>query len=185
MTAQILKTAEGRMHKSLDALKNEFSKVRTGRAHVGLIEHIMVPYYGNDTPITQVASITVSDARTLSVTPWEKPLVATVEKAIRDADLGLNPATSGDNIRVPVPPLTEERRREMTKIVKGEAEQAKVSIRNIRRDANAQFKDLVKAKEISEDDERRGQEQVQKLTDKMVAEIDKLTVAKEADLMEV
>ena len=185
MTTEIINSAKSKMQKSIEALKHEFAKIRTGRAHSSLLDHIMVPYYGNDTPLSQVASVAVSDARTLSVTPWEKPLVATIEKAIRDSDLGLNPATSGDTIRVPVPPLTEERRREMTKIVKAEAEQAKVSVRNIRRDANAKFKDLLKAKEISEDDDRRAQDQVQKLTDSMVAEIDKLSVSKEADLMEV
>lgn len=185
MTSTIIQSAEQRMLKSIDALKNAFSKLRAGRAHASLLDHIMVPYYGNDTPLSQLANVNVSDARTLTVAPWEKGIVAVVEKAIRESDLGLNPATSGDNIRVPVPALTEERRREMTKIVKSEAEDAKVAVRNIRRDANSQIKDLLKAKDISEDDDRRGQDQVQKVTDKMIAEIDKLLAVKEADLMEV
>jgi ribosome recycling factor len=185
MSNDIIKTTEQRMVKAVEALKAEFSKLRTGRANSGLLDHLMVPYYGSNMPLNQVANITVSDARTLTVSPWEKNLVSAIEKAIREADLGLNPATTGDLIRVPVPALTEDRRKQMTKLVKGEAENAKVAVRNIRRDANTHIKDLLKDKKINEDDERRAEEQVQKLTDKIVAEIDKLLAAKEADLMEV
>ncbi|HEY5762831.1 MAG TPA: ribosome recycling factor, partial [Rhodocyclaceae bacterium] len=160
-------------------------KVRTGRAHTGLLDHVMVDYYGNPTPVNQVANITLVDARTIGVQPWEKNMVGPVERAIRDSDLGLNPATNGELIRVPMPMLTEERRRELTKVVKSEGENAKVAIRNLRRDANHGFKEAVKSKEISEDDDRRAQDEVQKLTDRFVQEIDKMLAQKEAELMQV
>jgi ribosome recycling factor len=185
MIADIKKNTEQKMNKSLESLKADFGKVRTGRAHTGILEHVMVDYYGNPTPITQVANLSLVDARTIGVQPYEKNMIAPVEKAIRDADLGLNPATAGNIIRVPMPPLTEERRRDLTKVVRGEAENAKVAVRNVRRDANEQFKKLVKDKSISEDEERRAQEDIQKLTDRFIAEIDKALQAKEADLMAV
>ncbi|AFT86314.1 ribosome recycling factor [Paraburkholderia phenoliruptrix BR3459a] len=173
------------MQRSIDAFKNDLSKIRTGRAHTGLLDHIQCDYYGSPVPISQVANLTLIDARTIGVQPWEKKMVQVVEKAIRESDLGLNPATQGDVIRVPMPALTEERRRELTKVVKSEAETAKVAVRNLRRDANEQLKKLVKDKEISEDDERRAGDDVQKLTDKFVAEIDKLVATKEAEIMTV
>jgi len=185
MIADIRKNAEQRMLKSLEALKTDLGKVRTGRAHAGILDHVMVDYYGNPTPLPQVANVTLLDGRTLGVSPWEKKMVSTVEKAIRDSDLGLNPATQGDLVRVPMPPLTEERRRDLIKVVKHEGENAKVAIRNVRRDANTQLKDLLKQKKVSEDDERRAQDEVQKLTDKFIAEIDKALQVKEADLMAV
>ena len=174
-----------RMQKSIEALKADLSKVRTGRAHTGILDHVMVPYYGNPTLLTQVANVTLIDNRTIGVQPWEKNMVGPVEKAIRDADLGLNPSTNGDVIRVPMPMLTEERRRDLIKVVRTEAESAKVAVRNIRRDANEQLKKLLKEKSVSEDEERRAQEDVQKATDKYVVEIDKALQAKEADLMAV
>ena len=183
--ADVRKSAEQRMQKSLEALKADLSKVRTGRAHTGLLDHIMVDYYGTPTPIPRVASVTLLDARTLAVTPWEKKLLPAVEKAIRDSDLGLNPASDGDRIRVPMPPLTEERRRDLIKVVRHEAENARIAIRNIRRDANAHLKEMLKKKEIPEDQERKGQEEVQKLTDRFIAEIDKILQQKEADLLAV
>jgi ribosome recycling factor len=182
---EVKKTAEQKMQKSLESLKADLAKVRTGRAHTGLLDHVMVEYYGSMVAVNQVASVNLGDARTLNVQPYEKNMVAKVEKAIRDSDLGLNPATNGDMIRVPMPMLTEERRREMTKIVRTEGENAKVAIRNVRRDANDALKKLTKDKEISEDDERRMQDEVQKLTDKFVVDIDKLLQAKEAELMAV
>lgn len=185
MIADIRKNAEQRMLKSLEALKTDLGKVRTGRAHAGILDHVMVDYYGNPTPLPQIANVTLLDGRTLGVSPWEKKMVSTVEKAIRDSDLGLNPATQGDLVRVPMPPLTEERRRDLIKVVKHEGENAKVAIRNVRRDANTQLKDLLKQKKVSEDDERRAQDEVQKLTDKFIAEIDKALQVKEADLMAV
>lgn len=185
MIADIKKSAEEKMRKSLESLKADFGKVRTGRAHAGILDHVKVDYYGTMMPINQVANISVVDAHTLGVQPWEKPMVAKVEKAIRDADLGLNPASMGELIRVPMPPLTEERRKELVKLVRGEAENGKVAVRNIRRDAIAHLKELVKNKEISEDEERRAQDEVQKLTDKFIAEIDKATADKEKDLMAV
>jgi ribosome recycling factor len=185
MIADIRKNAELKMNKSLETLKADFGKVRTGRAHAGILDHVMVDYYGNPTAINQVANVTLLDARTIGVQPWEKNMIQPVEKAIRDAELGLNPSTNGDVIRVPMPMLTEERRREMTKVVKGEAENAKVAVRNIRREANEQLKKLLKDKEIGEDDERRAQDEVQKLTDRFIAEIDRALHAKEADLMAV
>ncbi len=185
MIADIKKNTEQRMSKSLETLKADFGKVRTGRAHTGILEHVMVDYYGNPTPIGQVANLSLVDARTIGVQPYEKNMIAPVEKAIREADLGLNPATAGNIIRVPMPPLTEERRRDLTKVVKGEAENARVAVRNVRRDANEQLKKLVKDKSISEDEERRAQDDIQKLTDRFIAEIDKALQAKEADLMAV
>jgi len=182
---EISKTTEQKMVKSLESLQLAYTKIRTGRAHTGLLEHILVDYYGTPTQLPQVASITLVDARTIGVTPWEKKMVAVVEKAIRESDLGLNPATSGHLIRVPMPALTEERRRELTKLVRSEAEDAKIAVRNIRRDAIEQFKKLTKEKLISEDDERRGQDDTQKLTDRFVAEIDKLSSQKEAEVMTV
>ena len=181
----IRKTATEKMGKSVDTLKNDLSKVRTGRAHTGLIDHIRVDYYGSEMPINQVANVTLSDARTIQIQPFEKKMVQVVEKAIRDSDLGVNPATSGDVIRVPMPPLTEERRREMTKIVKHEGENAKVAVRNIRRDAIQHLKDLLKKSEIGEDEEKRAQDEVQKMTDKAIAEIDRLVAEKERDLLAV
>jgi len=185
MIADVKKTAEQKMLKSLESLRADLGKVRTGRAHTGILDHVMVDYYGNPTAISQVANITLMDARTIAVQPWEGKMVGAVEKAIRDADLGLNPSSQGNLIRVPMPALTEERRRDLIKLVKTEGENAKVAMRNVRRDANAQLKDLLKDKAIGEDDERRAQEDIQKLTDKYIAEIDKALVAKEADLMAV
>jgi ribosome recycling factor len=183
--ADIKKGAEQKMQRSIDAFKSDLAKIRTGRAHTGLLDHIQVDYYGSAVPISQVANLTLVDARTIGVQPWEKKMVSVIEKAIRESDLGLNPATQGDLIRVPMPALTEERRRELTKVVKSEGETAKVAVRNLRRDANEQLKKLVKDKEISEDDERRAGDDVQKLTDKYVAEIDKLVQSKEAEIMTV
>lgn len=185
MINDIKRDAETRMKKTVESLGHEFTKIRTGRANASLLDHIEVDYYGNLTPLNQVANITASDPRTLLVTPWEKSMVQAVEKAILTSDLGLNPATAGTAIRVPMPPLTEERRKEMIRIVRGEAEQARISIRNIRRDANNQLKELQKEKEISEDDERRANDVIQKLTDQFVAQIDEKLAHKEEDLMEI
>ena len=185
MIDEIIKDAEVRMGKSIDSLHTEFSKIRTGRAHPSLLDQIQVDYYGSATPINQVANVTIEDSRTLVVTPWEKDMVAKVEKAIMGSDLGLNPATAGTVIRIPMPPLTEERRRDLVKVVRHEAEQGRVAIRNIRRDANSDFKDLLKEKEISEDEEHKAEENIQKLTDTYVAKIDKVLADKEAELMEV
>ncbi|MDR2260558.1 MAG: ribosome recycling factor [Azoarcus sp.] len=185
MIAELKKTIEHKMQKSVEALKSGLVKIRTGRAHTGLLDHIQVDYYGNMTPIGQVANVTLIDARTIGVQPWEKPMVAKVEKAIRDSDLGVNPANTGEIIRVPMPPLTEERRRELAKIVKHEGEGAKVAVRNLRRDANQHLKDAVRDKTISEDEERRAEEDIQKLTDRHIAEIDKLLAQKEQELMQV
>jgi ribosome recycling factor len=185
MIADVKKTAEQKMHKSLDALKTDLGKVRTGRAHTGILDHITVDYYGTQMPLNQVANLTLLDARTIGISPWEKKMGAVIEKAIRESDLGLNPSAQGDLIRVPMPALTEERRRELIKVVKGEGENAKVAMRNLRRDANHHLKELLKQKVVSEDDERRAQEEIQKLTDKFIAEIDKLLAAKETDLMAV
>ncbi len=185
MLEDVKKNADQKMQKSLEALKNDLAKVRTGRAHVGLLDHVMVEYYGSMVAVNQVANVNLGDARTINVQPYEKPMIAKIEKAIRDSDLGLNPATNGDLIRVPMPMLTEERRRDLTKIVRTEGEGAKVAIRNVRRDANDALKKLVKDKAISEDDERRAQDDVQKSTDKAVAEVDKMLQVKEADLMAV
>ena len=185
MIAEIKKSAEQKMQKSLEALKLDLGKIRTGRAHTGLLDHVTVDYYGNPTAINQVANINLADARTITVAPWEKKMLGAIEKAIRNSDLGLNPATVGELIRVPMPPLTEERRRDLTKVVKHEGEAARVAMRNIRRDANAHLKDLLKEKKIAEDEERRGQDDIQKLTDRYIAEIDKLLQVKEAELMAV
>ena len=185
MIPELKKTAEGKMQKSLEALKSNLQKVRTGRAHTGLLDHVMVEYYGSMVPVNQVANITLIDARTIGVQTWEKPMLGKVERAIRDSDLGLNPANMGELLRVPMPALTEERRRDLTKVVRHEGETAKVAIRNLRRDANQQLKDAVKDKEISEDDERRGEDEIQKLTDRYVAEIDKLLAQKEQELMQI
>ncbi len=185
MIADLKKSTEHKMQKSLEALKHDFAKVRTGRAHTGLLDHIQVDYYGSMVPLSQVANLSLLDARTIGVQPWEKPMIAKVEKAIRDSDLGLNPATQGDVVRVPMPPLTEERRKELVKVVRGEVENAKVAVRNLRRDANQHLKDAVKAKTISEDDERRAQDEIQKLTDRFIAEIEKALAVKEQDLLAV
>jgi len=183
--ADIKKQAADKMAKSVDTLKHDLIKVRTGRAHAGLLDHLRVDYYGTDTPIAQVANVTLSDARTISVQPWDKKMVQAIEKAIRDSDIGVNPATSGDVIRVPMPPLTEERRKELTKIVKHEGESSKVAVRNIRRDAIAHLKDLLKNHDVSEDDEKRAQDEIQKMTDKAIADIDRAVAEKERDLMAV
>ena len=183
--AEHIKQTEFKMGRTVETLREDFTKIRTGRASTGLLDHIKVDYYGCPTPINQVAQVGVGDAHTLTVQPWEKGMVKVVEKAIRDSDLGLNPATSGDVIRVPLPPLTEERRRELTKIVKGFGEDAKVAVRNLRRDANIYVERLCKEKEISEDDERRAQDQIQKLTDRFVGEIDKVIAEKEKEIMTV
>ncbi|HZM34940.1 MAG TPA: ribosome recycling factor [Burkholderiales bacterium] len=183
--AELKKNTEQKMDKSVQAFKADLSKVRTGRAHTGLLDHISVDYYGSQVPLPQVAKVVLLDGRTIGVTPFEKKMVQSVEKAIRDSDLGLNPATSGDTVRVPMPPLTEERRRELIKVVKHEAENARVAVRNLRRDANQHLKDALKKKEVSENDERRAQDEVQKMTDRHIAEIDKLLQQKEAELLAV
>ncbi|MGE5171490.1 MAG: ribosome recycling factor [Rudaea sp.] len=185
MISDVKKTAEQKMHRSIETLKADLAKVRTGRAHTGLLDHIHVDYYGTPTPLPQVANVTLADPRTIGVTPWEKKMIPAVEKAIRDSDLGVNPATSGDMIRVPMPPLTEERRKELVKVVHKEAEAAKVAVRNVRREANEHLKKLLKDKQCSEDDERRAHDDLQKLTDHYVAEVDRLLQAKEADLMAI
>ena len=185
MINDVKKSAEQKMGKSVEALKADLGKVRTGRAHTGLLDHIQVDYYGSMMPLSQVANVTLADARTIGVQPWEKKMIPVVEKAIRDSDLGLNPATSGDLIRIPMPALTEERRRELTKVVHKDAENARIAVRNIRRDANEHLKKLLKDKQCSEEDERHAQADVQKLTDRFIAEIDKVMHAKEADLMAV
>jgi ribosome recycling factor len=182
---QILTDAETRMGKSVDSLRSELVKIRTGRAHPSLLDQIMVDYYGTDTPINQVANVTVEDSRTLAVAPWEKQMVPVVEKAIINSGLGLNPATTGNLIRIPMPPLTEERRRELVKVVKGEGENAKIAVRNIRRDANGDFKSLLKDKDISEDESRQAEDTVQKFTDKFVASVDEVIAVKEKELMEI
>lgn len=185
MLDDIREDAEDRMSKSLVALDAAFAKIRTGRAHPSLLDGVTVEYYGSETPISQMANIVVEDARTLAITPWEKKLVPQIEKAILKSDLGLNPSTSGDKIRLPLPPLTEENRRDLTKIAKSEAEHARVAIRNIRRDANTLMKELLKDKEITEDEARRGEEAIQKLTDQKIKEIDDALESKEADLMQI
>ena len=183
--ADVKKSAQERMVKSIETLRADLAKVRTGRAHTGILDHITVEYYGAPTALTQIANVTLIDARTIGVQPWEKKMLGAVEKAIRDSDLGLNPSSQGDMIRVPTPPLTEERRKEMVKLVKGEAEDAKIAIRNIRRDANESLKKLVKDKACSEDDERRASEEIQKLTDKFVIDVDKLVAEKEKEVLTV
>ncbi len=185
MIAELKKNTESKMKKSLEALKNDLGKVRTGRAHTGLLDHVMVDYYGTQTPLSGVASVSLIDARTIGISPWEKKMVAAIEKAIRESDLGLNPAAMGDTIRVPMPALTEERRKELVKVVRGESENARIAVRNLRRDANHALKEALKKKDISEDDERRAQEDVQKLTDRHVAEIDRMLQAKEVELLAV
>jgi ribosome recycling factor len=185
MIADVKKTAEQKMKKSLESLRNDLAKVRTGRAHTGLLDHVMVDYYGTPTPVPQVGNVTLLDARTIAVSPWDKKLGPAIEKAIRDSDLGLNPAAMGETIRVPMPALTEERRRDLIKVVHKEGEAARVAVRNVRRDAIQHLKDLLKKKEVAEDEERRAQDDVQKLTDRHIAEIDKMLQAKEADLMAI
>lgn len=184
MIEDIEKDTRERMAKSVEALKHEMAKVRTGRAHTSLLDHITVGYYGSEVPINQVAKVSVEDARTLTVTPWEKDMISKVEKAIMNSDLGLNPATAGTVIRVPMPPLTEQRRKELVKVVRHEAENGRVAVRNIRRDANHHLKDLLKEKEVSQDEEHRAQDRVQKLTDEFVGKIDALLEEKEKELME-
>jgi ribosome recycling factor len=183
--AEIKKNAETKMHKSVEAFKSELQKIRTGRAHPGILDVVHVDYYGSMVPISQVANLTLLDARTIGVQPWDKGMGPKIEKAIRDSDLGLNPSSQGDLLRVPMPALTEERRRELTKVVRHEGEECKVAVRNLRRDAIEHLKKMLKDKQVAEDDERRAQDDVQKLTDRTVAEIDKLVHAKEADIMAV
>lgn len=185
MLEDIKKDASERMQKSIGSLLNELQRIRTGRAHPSLLEHVQVDYYGSMTPLKQVANVSVEDARTLSVVPWEKPMVQAIEKAIMESDLGLNPMSAGEVIRIPLPPLTEERRKEMVKLVKQTGESAKVAVRNIRRDANSDFKELLKEKEITEDDLRKAEDDVQKITDKFVADVDTALARKETELMEV
>ncbi len=185
MIEDIKDDARVRMGKSIEALKHELSKIRTGRAHPSLLDHIKVDYYGSEVPLSQTANVAAEDARTLSVTPWEKAMVPVIEKAIMTADLGLNPNTAGTVIRIPMPPLTEERRKDLVKVVRAEGEGARVAVRNIRRDANSDCKELLKEKEISEDDERRAMDDIQKLTDEFVKEIDKMLAVKETELMEI
>jgi ribosome recycling factor len=183
--ADIKKTAEQKMGRSIEAFKNDLQKIRTGRAHTGLLDQVHVEYYGSSVPISQVANVTLLDARTISVQPWEKGMGAKIEKAIRESDLGLNPSSQGDLLRVPMPALTEERRKELTKVVRHAAEEAKIAVRNLRRDANEHAKRLMKDKEITEDEERRSLDELQKLTDRTIAEIDRLTSAKETEIMAV
>jgi len=185
MIPELKKTTEQKMQKTLESLKADFGKVRTGRAHTGILDHIQVDYYGSMVPLSQVANVTLIDARAIGVQPWEKKLLPVVEKAIRDSDLGLNPSAMGDVVRVPMPALTEERRKELIKVVRGEAENGRIAVRNLRRDANSVLKDAVKVKTISEDDERRTQDDIQKLTDRYISEVDKLLAQKEQDLMAV
>ncbi|MBP6115655.1 MAG: ribosome recycling factor [Neisseriaceae bacterium] len=185
MISEIKNTAADKMGKSLEALRQNLAKVRTGRAHTGILDQVMVDYYGNPTPISQIASMNLIDARTIGVKPFERTMTAAVEKAIRDSNLGLNPAAMGDLIRVPMPMLTEERRKDLIKVVRAEAEEGRVAVRNIRRDANNDFKTLLKDKDISEDDARRGEDEIQKLTDKHIAEVDAMLAAKEEDLLAV
>ncbi len=185
MIKEIMQDAGSRMEKTIDSLRQSLSKIRTGRAHPSLLDHLTVSYYGSEMPISQVANIGVEDARTLTITPWEKQMVQAIEKSILKSDLGLNPATAGTVIRIPMPPLTQETRRELVKVVRHEGEATKVAIRNIRRDANSDFKDLLKEKEISEDEERKAEEDIQKLTDRYVGEVDKVLAGKETELMEI
>jgi len=185
MIEEIKEDAGSRMGKSIEAMKQALSKIRTGRAHASLLDHIKVDYYGSEVPLTQAANISVEDSRTLMVSPWEKAMVQAIEKAIMKSDLGLNPNTAGTSIRIPMPPLTEERRKDMVRIVRAEAESTRVAIRNIRRDANSDFKELLKEKEISEDEERHAGDDIQKLTNRFVDEVDKLLAGKESELMEI
>ena len=185
MIADVKKTAEQKMKKTVETLKTDLAKIRTGRAHTGLLDHIVVDYYGTPTPVPQVGNVTLIDARTIGVTPWDKKMTAAIEKAIRSSDLGLNPATMGETVRVPMPLLTEERRKDLIKVVRHEGENARVAVRNVRRDAIQHMKDLLKQKKVTEDEERRAQDDMQKLTDRYVADIDKLLQQKETDLMAV
>jgi ribosome recycling factor len=185
MIADVKKTAEQKMRKTVEALKTDLAKIRTGRAHTGLLDHIMVDYYGTPTPIPQVGNVTLLDARTIAVSPWDKKMAPAIEKAIRDSDLGLNPATMGETVRVPMPALTEERRKDLIKVVRHEGENARVAVRNVRRDANHHLKELLKQKKVAEDEERRAQDDIQKLTDRSIVDIDKLLQQKEAELMAV
>ena len=183
--ADVRKSTEQKMHKSLDSLKSSLAKIRTGRAHTGLLDHVQVDYYGSMVPISQVANVTLIDSRTIGVSPWERKMVQAIDKAIRESDLGLNPSVMGELIRVPMPPLSEERRRELTKVVRTEGEHAKVAVRNLRREANEQLKKMLKDKAISEDEERRVQDEVQKLTDRHVVEVDKMLADKEKEIMTI
>jgi ribosome recycling factor len=183
--SNVIKDAEARMQKSIESFKVQISKIRTGRAHPSLLEHVRVDYYGTPTPLSQVANVTIADSRTLAITPWEKKMIPVIEKAIMTSDLGLNPATTSDVIRVPLPALTEQRRKELSKVVRSEAEDARVSVRNVRRDANNELKELLKDKAIAEDEERRLSDNIQKATDKFIAEIEQLLAAKEAELMAI
>jgi ribosome recycling factor len=185
MIADVKKTAEQKMKKTVETLKGDLAKVRTGRAHAGLLDHIVVDYYGTPTPIPQVANVTLLDARTIGVSPWDKKMASAIEKAIRDSDLGLNPASMGETVRVPMPALTEERRKELIKVVRHEGENARVAVRNVRRDAIHHLKELLKQKKVAEDEERRAQDDVQKLTDRHISEIDKMLQQKETDLMAI
>lgn len=185
MIADIKKNTEQKMKKTVEALKADLGKIRTGRAHTGLLDHVMVDYYGTPTPLPQVANVTLLDGRTIAVNPWDKKMASAIDKAIRDSDLGLNPATQGETVRVPMPALTEERRKDLIKVVRHEGENARVAVRNVRRDANTQLKDLLKQKQVAEDDERRAQDEVQKLTDRSIADIDKALQVKEAELMAI
>ncbi|HEX9684816.1 MAG TPA: ribosome recycling factor [Burkholderiales bacterium] len=185
MIADIRKSAEQKMRKTVEALKTDLAKIRTGRAHTGLLDHIMVDYYGTPTPIPQVSSVALIDARTIAVSPWDKKMAPAIEKAIRDSDLGLNPAAMGETVRVPMPALTEERRKDLVKVVRHEGENARVAVRNVRRDAIHHLKELLKQKKVAEDEERRAQDDIQKLTDRSIADIDKLLQQKETDLMAV
>ena len=185
MIEEIKDDARTRMRKSIEALKQELGKIRTGRAHTSLLDHIRVDYYGSEVPLSQVANVSVEDSRTLMVSPWEKSMVQVIEKAIMTSDLGLNPSSASTVIRIPMPPLTEERRKDLVRVVRSEAETARVAVRNIRRDANNDFKELLKEKEISEDDERRAEDDIQKITNQFVEEVDKLLAVKEAELMEI
>lgn len=185
MIADVKKTAEQKMRKTVEALKTDLAKIRTGRAHTGLLDHILVDYYGTPTPIPQVGNVTLLDARTIAVSPWDKKMAPAIDKAIRDSDLGLNPATMGETVRVPMPALTEERRKDLIKVVRHEGENARVAVRNVRRDANHHLKELLKQKKVAEDEERRAQDEIQKLTDRSIADIDRLLQQKETDLMAV
>jgi ribosome recycling factor len=185
MIADLKKNSEAKMQKAIESLKVNLGKIRTGRAHVGILDHIRVDYYGTGVPLSQVANLSLADARTIAVQVWEKKMVTVVEKAIRESDLGLNPATNGDTVRVPMPPLTEQRRKELAKVCKTEGEDSKIVVRNARRDANNALKDALKAKTVSEDDEKRAQDDIQKLTDKYVGEVDKAVAEKEKDIMSV
>ena len=185
MIVDVKKNAEQKMKKTLETLKGDLAKVRTGRAHAGLLDHVVVDYYGTPTPVPQLANVTLIDSRTIGVSPWDKKMAGAIEKAIRDSDLGLNPATQGDTVRVPMPALTEERRKELIKVVKHEGENARIAVRNVRRDANNHLKDLLKQKKVAEDEERRAQDDVQKLTDRHIADIDKFLQQKEAELMAI